>query len=865
MNHHAESDLKIWQSLRVEDCVQCPLHGEARTVCLLGDGPVPCSGMIVGEAPGYQEDETEIPFSGKSGIFLRKMLKEIGLDPRQLYITNTVACHPPGNRTPKAKEIKTCAPLYLRPQMDLVKPKVILILGNVALQWATGKKGAITKAEGSTFTLDGVTCVPCRHPSSVVRMEDEPNLRKDYLFAVQKFRENLLLFKRELNPPKDEFVYEKNLRLVKDAPKNSFIYTDIETNGLNFSKPDATIHCISACRIPGRVAAVRMENENVLITREMLLKNQIMVQRGTFEGTWFLWHFGILPRIYHDTKLGAFVQDETDNTGLKYQAIKCLGVEPWSEEMDWSNPDYGKLLPYNARDSQYGLRLYRERDLPFLKRNPKVARLLRYILLPAEEVFTKVICRGAHINMADANAKLQIVEQKEKEINDKINEIAGREVNIGSPKQMSRLLYDQLKLVCPVKTSKGAKSTSEAALIRLRGQHPVTDLIWDWRGWNKKKTTYLLPWIKRGPILHFNYGFTDTDTGRLNSTAVKDKRHEKKLGATIHQCPREGFIRNLFAPRGYSTPPWELWQYELAKKKKPRVRAVPEDWCFVAADLSQIELRLVADASGDKVMTWVFNQDPHTPAGDIHYTTARTLQPFGEIIKEVRKKAKAVNFGFVYGMKWRKFAAYALEKFDLKLTDDDSKNYRRRFFKKYSGLEPWHNRVEAFVTENGFVDSRFGRRRHLPQAMFPKTDECRDCHGENDDCFLCGGSGYVQVGGGSVEEWVRWEAIRQAINSPIQSAGSDLQLFIAALIDSLSLPWEFKVDNEKAFMVGSAHDSQLFECRRDYVKELKDGIEHTVASLPQLTEKYFGFRFKVPIYMDLVAYEDCWEGKELKV
>lgn len=857
MNHHSQSDLRIWQTLRVSDCCQCGLHESAKTVCLLGDGPTPCEAAVVGEAPGGREDEEHVPFCGKSGLFLRRMLKEIGIDPRTLYFTNVAKCRPPANRTPTRKEAQTCSSLYLQRELDIVKPKVILLLGGTALSWALGKKSAITKAEGSTFSLNGFTYVPSRHPSAVMRMKDDPELRKDYLFAQQKFRENLLLFKRTLNPPEDTFVYEKNLRIIKDTPAGEPLYVDIETNGLNFAKSDATIHCISACRIPSRVAAVRMRDENILTTKEMLLKHPIMVQRGTFEGTWFLWHFGILPRIYHDTKLGAFVQDETDNTGLKYQAIKHLGVEPWSEEQNWEDPDYAKLLPYNARDSQYGLRLYRERDLPFLKRNPKVARLLRYILLPAEEVFTKVICRGAHINMKDATEKLVVVEQKEKEIEAKINEIAGYEVNVGSPKQMSKLLYDQLRLECPVKTAKGAKSTSEAALIRLRGLHPVTDLIWDWRGWNKKKTTYLRPWIERGPILHFNYGFTDVDTGRLNSTAVKDKRHEKKSGATIHQCPREAFIRNLITPRGYSTPPWELWQYEQVQKKPPKIKAHPEDWCIVAADLSQIELRLVAHASGDKTMCNIFNKD-----GDIHYETARSLKPTGEIDKETRKRGKATSFGFIYGMKWPKFQRYAFEKFDLKLSDKDCKDYRKKFFSKYSSLLAWHRRVEAFVTENGYIDSVFGRRRHLPQAMIPKTEEC-ECRGEQEDCFDCGGSGYIQVGGGSSEEWIRWEAIRQAINSPIQSAGSDLNLFIAALIDSLSLPWEFKLDNDKAFMIASAHDSQIFECHRSYAEELKDGIEYTVRSLPQLTSRYFNFTFHVPIRMDVDLYSDRWEGKVL--
>jgi uracil-DNA glycosylase family 4 len=835
VNHHPQSDLKVWQSVRVADCVQCSLHKDVKTVCLLGDGPTPCSGMILGEAPGYTEDESEIVFSGKSGIFLRKTLKEIGLDPRELYIANVVACRPPANRTPTSKEAKICSSLYLRPQLDAVKPKVILLLGNVACTWALGRKSAVTKLEGSTFTLDNMTCVPSRHPSAVVRLKDVNH--KDFLFAQEKFRENLLLFKRTLQPPKDDFVYEKNLRLVKESPDGTPLYVDIETNGLNPFKADAKIHSISVARIPGRVAAVKMENENILLTKELLTKHPIMVQRGTFEGTWFLHHLGILPRIYHDTKLGAFVMDETDNTGLKYQAIKCLGVEPWSEtEQNWENPNYETLLPYNARDSVYGLRLYRERDLPFLKRNPKVARLLRYILLPAEEVFTKVICNGVHIDLKQAKKKLKKCEAEESRINAEINEIAGREVNIGSPKQMSKLLYDQLKLPCPVKTKKGALSTSEAALIRLRGQHPVTDLIWDYRGWNKKRTTYLEPWIRKGPILRFLYGFTDTDTGRLNSTAVKDKRYEKKLGATIHQCPRDVFIRNLVTPRN-------------------------PDWCIVEGDLSQVELRLVAHASGDPTMCEIFQHPSNTPEGDIHYQTATDLAT-GEITKEVRKRAKVVNFGYVYKMSWRKFIMYALEKFDLKLTEKEGKDYQKKFFKKYSGLLPWHRRVEAFVTDNGWMDSVFGRRRHLPQAMHPITEECNDCHGEDENCFLCGGEGFFTTGNNQ-EEWVRQEAIRQAVNSPIQSAASDLNLFISALLLSPSLKYDGKLDESKVMMVASAHDSQIFECHRLYVSELKAAIKNVTHNLDYLTRNFFGFTFRVPIEMDVTAYSDCWKGTEI--
>ena len=198
MKQHTQSQLLIWQPLRRADCSACILHKEAKTVCNLADGPVPCDGAVLGEAPGFNEDQHGIPFCGKTGVFLRRMLKDIGLDPRKLFFFNTVACRPPANRQPKAKEIKACSP-FLFAQLERVKPKAVLVLGNAALRAVTGKKGAITKAEGSIVRKDGVAYVPCRHPSSVVRLENEDS----YLFVLQTFKENLVIFRNILYPKKD--------------------------------------------------------------------------------------------------------------------------------------------------------------------------------------------------------------------------------------------------------------------------------------------------------------------------------------------------------------------------------------------------------------------------------------------------------------------------------------------------------------------------------------------------------------------------------------------------------------------------------------------------------------------------------------
>jgi DNA polymerase I-like protein with 3'-5' exonuclease and polymerase domains len=584
------------------------------------------------------------------------------------------------------------------------------------------------------------------------------------------------------------------------------VEVDIETNGLNPFRPEAKIHCMALAQNPQEIYWVRVRKDNIPMYRDFFTRFKIISRRGTFEGSWIYTQFGVMPKLYFDTKVGAFLIDENDETGLKDEAVYHLKVPYWDDIMNFQHvTDWGQMKRYNSRDVMYDLRLYQERHLPYLKQHPKIAKLAKYILIPAIETFTKVICDGFNINTDLAIERLDECKEKLIEFNGEINAIAGRYVNPGSPKQMVQLLYEDLGLRCPVKTKKGNKSSSEAALIRLMGKHPIIDHTLEWRKWKKYDSTYLTPWIRKGPVLHANYGFTDTDTGRLNSTMVKNKRGEKKLGATLHQCPRDHFIRNLITARS-------------------------PDSVIVAADLSQIELRLVAHAASEPTMIRIFNRGE-----DIHLSTAQTLTTDAIIDKETRKKAKAVNFGFVYGMWAKKFVAYAKEKFALNLSQHDGEKYREAFFDKYAGLLLWHSRVEHFVSQNGWIDSVFGRRRHLPGAKY----------------------------GSGLEEWMRREAVRQGINSPIQSAGSDLNLFINNLISSRQLPWEFKIDPSKCFMVGSAHDSQIFECNRDYVQTLKAGFKYTLDHLPQAVDRYFGFCFKVPILMDVVAYEDCWEGEEM--
>lgn len=139
----------LWKQIRNPKCTDCILHTDAQTVCLVGDGPVPCDVMIVGEAPGFREDDIRKPFAGKSGQLLDATLAEVGLSRAEVFITNAVKCRPGENRTPKVSEIKACAQ-YLDQELEHVQPKFVLTVGNIGLRAMT-KKSGILKHRGNIY------------------------------------------------------------------------------------------------------------------------------------------------------------------------------------------------------------------------------------------------------------------------------------------------------------------------------------------------------------------------------------------------------------------------------------------------------------------------------------------------------------------------------------------------------------------------------------------------------------------------------------------------------------------------------------------------------------------------------------------
>jgi DNA polymerase-1 len=241
-------------------------------------------------------------------------------------------------------------------------------------------------------------------------------------------------------------------------------------------------------------------------------------------------------------------------------------------------------------------------------------------------------------------------------------------------------------------------------------------------------------------------------------------------------------------------------------------------WKFIEADFSQIELRIAAMFSGDRSLLRAFNTggDPHRE------TAAAVLGKAPEAItKEERKMAKAVNFGFLYGMGWRKFKIYAKEKYDVIVTDEEAQAYRTAFFEKYSALPAWHARQRRLVRTLGQVQSPTGRIRHLPSIS-------------------------------SVDDGVQSEAEREAINSPVQGFASDLTVLAMVILHD-------KLDPSRCRIIGNVHDSIMFEATDDYAEEASGLIKHTMEHLP--VQRLFGYKMTVPIEAE-VTIGNHWGESE---
>jgi DNA polymerase-1 len=834
---------------RNPNCTLCELHRSSKNVCIWGSGDG--DGFAIGEAPGKAEASTGKPFQGDAGKLLRPILDEFGInDP---FITNVAKCRPPKNRKPEPDEIRACKP-YLLEEIETRNPKAILLLGATAMKACIGKTG-ITDMNGQVVEKDGRTYVCCFHPAYILR---DPSKEAAMRMAIGRYAAVLQgTFDRKM--PAYRVVDSSSIdEFIDSWVQADTIAFDIESTGLSwwmhdlstmpkhepmlsttgwYGKGEQELNFdINSIAFSLRVPLIGEENWVLPLAKSPVLSRglrqeflsqlskstegkRIIAQNGKYDNLCLMKVYGVRFHLDSDTILAHHLIDENSAHGLKILARQFCGAPDYDLTTKEKKGLTGtkKLFGYNAADASYTRRL----DDVFPKKMDEEERwLYEKVVMPSARAFEEIESNGLYVDLdflakseAEAHKQMLIVEKK-------LNKIAGKTINWNSPAQVAEILYNKLGLTPTVFTDGGAPSTGEAALVDL--DHPVSDLLEEYRGHQKFRSTYtgelqddgsfIGGWrdYMVGPHLYLPTKITGTVTGRYSSR--------------LHQTPRDGAIRQAIT--------------------------APPGWMFAQLDLSQAELRAIAIVSRDPEMLACFKagKDIHwrtliaaieSGGGeyvDLVYETARQLTKkkltFPEAIelvhrlgeydpekavrinknwKEGRKKAKGINFGFCFDQSPQGFIAYAKTKYGFEPTLQESTAFHAAYFNLYRSLSAWHDRQRKLARADGFVRCMSGRKRRLPGIYSSDRSVVAECE-------------------------------RQAINSPIQGFVGDYKAMILVELNN-------SFSRDQLRIVGEVHDAILMWIKNECVRALTPQV-HQIAEHPKLAREC-GLDFPIPMAVDI--------------
>jgi len=501
---------------------------------------------------------------------------------------------------------------------------------------------------------------------------------------------------------------------------------------------------------------------------------------GKFDQLWSLEKFGACPPVTWDTMLAEHLIDAEAPKSLKILGAKYLGTADWSVDVKHSADLPPEVLyKYAAMDTAVTAEIRRRQQCD--------ERLLKDLLMPASKALTHAERNGVGLDRRGAESlRVELVNRAE-EITQEVSEYGP----CGTPREMAELLYETLGLPVLERTDTGRPRVTGSILKRL--DHPIANMLAERQKTQKGVSAFLAPWLRattgqEDPRLHSTFRLAGTATGRLSSGGA-----EGSSGINLQQIPRDKRFKRLIRARD---------GYTLAE-----------------LDYSQIELRVAAHLADEQAMLGIYRS-----GGDIHTATAKAVSGKETADKSDRTKAKAVNFGFLYGMGAPSFRDYARDSYGVILSDEEATEYRKRFFEKYPKLPEWHKRTKEQAIQNGYVETLFGRRRYLDGLKY--------------------GSGAD-----------RGAALRQAVNTSVQSVASDMMILALGLIHRLIVcgPYDAQI-------VATVHDSVLLEIAEDGAEAVARKAQYIMEHLPL---RHFEVKLNVPIEAGLSMGPRWGEMEEL--
>ncbi|OAI04221.1 DNA polymerase I [Methylomonas methanica] len=556
---------------------------------------------------------------------------------------------------------------------------------------------------------------------------------------------------------------------------------DTETTSLNYS--DAHIVGVSFAVDAGQAAYLpvahdypdapaQLDRQTVLDALKPLLEdpNKPKLGQNLKYDSHVLVNHGIALRgIQHDTMLESYVLNSTatkhnmDDLAKHYLGVDTIHFEDvagkGTKQIGFAEVAIEQASEYAAEDADITLRLHQTLSAQ-LQQQPSLWALYNEIEVPLISVLARIEENGVLIDSAMLAQQSLELANRMIGIEQQAHDLAGSAFNLGSPKQIQEILYDRLSLPVLKKTPKGQPSTDESVLQELAVDYALPKLILDFRGMSKLKSTYTdkLPQQvnDRTGRVHTSYHQAVAATGRLSSSDpnLQNIPIRSEEGRKI----RQAFI----APPGYK---------------------------IVAADYSQIELRIMAHLSGDAGLLAAFSQGV-----DVHSATAAEVfeVELEQVTHDLRRSAKAINFGLIYGM-----SAFGLAQ-QLGLPRNQAQAYIDLYFSRYPGVKQYMDNTRELAKQQGYVETIFGRRLYLPEIN-------------------------------SRNAAMRQYAERTAINAPMQGTAADIIKRAMLACDA----W-IGADNPDVKMIMQVHDELVFEVAESRLAEHMETIRGIMSGAAEL-------------------------------
>ncbi|KAB1517042.1 DNA polymerase I [Photobacterium damselae] len=592
----------------------------------------------------------------------------------------------------------------------------------------------------------------------------------------------------------DQSRFDAWLEQLKSAEAFAF---DTETDSLDYMV--ANLVGVSFAVEEGKAAYVpvahdyldapeQLDRDWVLAQLKPLLEdpNQAKIGQNLKYDASVIARYGIeMQGIKYDTMLESYVYNsvvgrhDMDSLALRYLEHKNISFEEIAGkgkgQLTFNQIDLEQAGPYAAEDADITLRLHNAL-YPKVSADEKLLHVFSDIEMPLVPVLSRMERTGVLIDSMKLSAQSQEIAQRLDELEKRAFEIADQEFNLSSPKQLQAILFEKMGLPVLKKTPSGTPSTNEEVLQELALDYPLPKLILEYRGLAKLKSTYTdkLPKMVNPATgrVHTSYHQAVTATGRLSSSDpnLQNIPVRNDEGRRI----RQAFI----APQGYKV---------------------------LAIDYSQIELRIMAHLSGDKALL-----DAFCHGKDIHAATAAEILglPLEQVSSEQRRRAKAINFGLIYGM-----SAFGLAK-QLDMGRGEAQEYMNTYFERYPGVLEYMETTRTVASEQGYVETLFGRRLYLPDIK-------------------------------SRNGLRRKAAERAAINAPMQGTAADIIKRAMVLVDE----WIGQQESGRVRLLMQVHDELVFEVQESEIESVAQEIKALMESAAQLD---------VPLIAD-IGYGENWD------